>query len=59
MAGYVAQLLPDEELEELKILLTALNEFVSKREHDYNDPQVLAAEELKLKLITDVRRKRG
>jgi hypothetical protein len=52
--AYVAQMLPDQE--QAEVILTALTEFIINRETDYSDPQVLAAEGIKAKLITDMRR---
>ena len=52
--AYVAQLLPDQE--QAEVILTALTEFVATRGNDYSNPQVLAAEGIKAKLITDMRR---
>lgn len=54
--AYVCQLLPDQE--QAEVLLTALTEFVAARDNDFSNPQVLAAEGIKSKMITDMRRKR-
>lgn len=51
---YVAQILPDEE--QAVVILEALSEYIGARNYNYSDPKVLAAEGIKAKLITDMRR---